>query len=40
MTEDEFRLELKKHPPELLDMFTEPKTFLIGEGNALQAFTG
>lgn len=40
MSEEEFRRELKKHPPHLLDIFTEPKTFLIGEGNALQAFTG
>lgn len=40
MSETEFRRELKKHPPELLDIFTEPKTFLIGEGNALQTLAG
>lgn len=40
MSEVEFRRELKKHPPHLLDIFTEPKTFLIGEGNALQTMAG
>ena len=40
MSETKFRRELKKHPPELLDIFTEQKTFLIGEGSALIALAG
>jgi DNA-binding transcriptional ArsR family regulator len=40
MDEGRFRDELKKHPPELLSMFTDPKTFLVGDGNVLKALAG
>lgn len=40
MGEAEFRRELKKHPPDLLEMFSGPKTFLVGEGSALTALAG
>ena len=40
MNESEFRRELKKHPPHLPEMFSGPKTFLVGEGNELKALSG
>lgn len=40
MNESEFRHELKKHPPHLPEMFSGPKTFLVGEGNELKALGG
>ena len=39
MKESEFRRELKKHPPHLPEMFSGPKTFLVGEGDKLLAIT-
>ena len=35
MSHPEFKRELKKHPPDLHEMFSGPKTFLVGEGDVL-----
>lgn len=37
LSQTEFRKELKKHPPDLHEMFSGPKTFLVGGGDVLLA---